>query len=75
MSSQDIQSALQNGKIDERIRALKSLILNIMHDEAFPRMLMTVFNFLVPIQNEHHSIKKVLLYYWEVIISLKDPSL
>lgn len=30
-------------------------------------MVMNVINNLVPIQEESHSLKKILLFYWEVI--------
>lgn len=65
-NSQDLQKQLETGKVDDKIKALKSLIICIIHDEGFPRMLMTIFNYLVPIQNESHAMKKILLYYWEV---------
>jgi vesicle coat complex subunit len=65
-NSQDLQKQLETGKIEEKIKALKTLIISIIHDESFPRMLMTIFNLLVPIQNESHALKKILLYYWEV---------
>lgn len=45
---------------------MKNLIIGIVNDEHFPRMLMSVFNHIVPLQNESHSLKKVLIYYWEV---------
>lgn len=64
---QELQKQLETGRIEEKIKALKSLIICIIHDEAFPRMLMTIFNYLVPIQNESHKMKKILLYYWEVL--------
>ena len=67
-NSQDLQKQLETGKMEEKIKALKSLIICIIHDEAFPRMLMTIFNYLVPIQNESHAMKKILLYYWEVFL-------
>ena len=65
-NSQELQRQLETGKMEDKIKALKSLIISIIHDEAYPRMLMTIFNYLVPIQNESHNLKKVLLYYWEV---------
>lgn len=32
---------------------------------------MTVINTLVPLQTDSHNIKKVLLYYWEIIEKVK----
>jgi coatomer subunit beta len=34
-------------------------------------MIMTVISYLIPIQTDNHSLKKVLLYYWEVIEKVK----
>lgn len=53
----------------EYIKALKSLVIQIIHDDSqtIPRMVMNVINNLVPLQEESHSLKKILLFYWEVI--------
>lgn len=76
MSQQEIQKALESTKIDDKIKvsylfiffkALKSLVIQIIHDEQFPRMIMSVINTLVPLQSESHQLKKILLFYWEVI--------
>ena len=67
LTNQEILKFLENGKFDEKIKALKKLIINILHDDSFPRMLMPVINYIVPIQNESHALKKILFYYWEVI--------
>lgn len=32
-----------------------------------PRMVMNVINSLVPLADETHALKKILLFYWEVI--------
>jgi hypothetical protein len=66
---QDLQKQIETGKLDDKIKALKSLIICIIHDDSYPRMLMTIFNNLVPIQGDSHALKKTLLYYWEVKIS------
>ena len=42
----------------------------MMNDVHFPRMLMVVFNHIVPIQNDSHTIKKILIFYWEVILNI-----
>lgn len=72
---QDLQKQIETGKLEEKIKALKSLIICIIHDEAYPRMLMTIFNNLLPIQGESHALKKALLYYWEVNTPPPLPSL
>lgn len=63
---------LQNGTIEEKIKALKQLIVCIIHDDYYPRMIMVVINTLVPLQTDNHNIKKVLLFYWEIIEKLNQ---
>mgnify|MGYP002621811388 CR=1 FL=1 len=65
-TAQEIQKALESGKMEDKIKALKNLIIALIHDDTFPKMMMTVINFVLPIQNDSHNLKKVLLYYWEV---------
>ena len=67
-TSQEIQKTLETSKsIDDKIAAIKSLVINLIHDDSFPPMMMTIINFVLPVQNESHNLKKVLLYYWEVL--------
>ena len=66
LSSQEIQKLLESSKADDKIKALKVLIIQLIHDDNFPRMIMPVINNILPFQNETHQLKKVLLYYWEV---------
>ncbi|CAD8103287.1 unnamed protein product [Paramecium primaurelia] len=67
MSQQEIAKAFDTGKFEDKLKALKSLVIQIIHDESFPRMVMNVINSLVPLSDETHSLKKILLFYWEVI--------
>lgn len=67
MSLQEIQNALEKGKMEEKLRALKCLIVQIIHDDTFPRLLMVIIKSLLPIQTDNHDIKKALLIYWEII--------
>jgi coatomer subunit beta len=46
---------------------MKTLILCILNNPNYPRMLMHVFNYVVPKQKESHALKKVLFYYWEIV--------
>jgi vesicle coat complex subunit len=62
----EIQKTLETGKYEDRIKALKQLITNIIHDDSYPRMVMTIFNFILPLQSQSHDLKKVLFFYWEV---------
>lgn len=59
---------LQSSNLKKVIKALKTLILCILHNPNYPRMLMHVFNYVIPKQKESHQLKKILLYYWEVTL-------
>jgi len=66
-TSQEIQKTLETSKsIDDKIAAIKNLIISLIHDESFPPMMLTIINYVLPVQNESHNLKKVLLYYWEI---------
>ncbi|KAL4477504.1 hypothetical protein ABPG74_002654 [Tetrahymena malaccensis] len=66
LTPQEIKTLLM-GKYDEKIKGLKSLIYAIIHDENFDKLTMTIITYLVPYQAENHDLKKILLYYWEII--------
>lgn len=70
ISFQEIQKTFETGKIDEKIIALKSLIISLIHDEGFPSLLMHVINFVLPNQTESHGLKKILFFYWEIVEKL-----
>ena len=68
-TAQEIQKTLETSKsIDDKIAAIKNLIINLIHDDSFPPMTLTIINYVLPVQNDSHNLKKVLLYYWEVLI-------
>jgi len=67
-TAQEIQKTLETSKsVEDKISAIKNLIISLIHDESFPPMMLTIINYVLPVQNESHNLKKVLLYYWEVI--------
>jgi hypothetical protein len=49
LTQQEIMAGLAGPKMEDRIKALKSLVIQTINDEAFPRMIMQVINTLVPI--------------------------
>ena len=63
--SQQISKLLEKGSTEEKMDALKTLILMIIHDETFPRMMMTVVQHCL--KEDNKDIKKLLLLYWEVL--------
>ncbi len=56
----------EKGSIRIKIEAVKRLIQNILNGEKqSPMMLMMVIRFVMPAQD--HTIKKLLLIFWEVV--------
>ena len=60
----ELKAMLEEGSLEQKIRALKQLILLLNNGEHLPQMLMTVIRFCMPLRD--HTIKKLLLVYWEV---------
>jgi len=67
--SSDLQNAFVKGSLEEKKKALKTLIKMVANDENYPRLLMPVLTNLQMIQD--HEVKKLLLLYWEVVEKLK----
>jgi coatomer subunit beta len=65
LNAQDIKALLQ-GKFEDKIKGMKSLVCNIINDDSFDKLTMTIITYVVPFQAEDHSLKKILLFYWEV---------
>lgn len=65
----DLQKLLEKGTLDQKIDAMKTLILMILQDENFPRMIMTVVQHVMRV--ESHEMKKLSLLYWEIVEKTK----
>jgi coatomer subunit beta len=63
--AQQVSRLLEKGSEEEKIDALKTLILMIMHDDTFPRMMMTVVQHCL--KEDSKEIKKLLVIYWEIL--------
>lgn len=61
----DVEAHLSKGSLEEKIDAMKTLILMILQDEHFPRMIMVVVQNCMRVDD--HEMKKLLMLYWEVI--------
>jgi coatomer subunit beta len=63
--SSEIQQAFVKGSLEEKKKALKTLIKMISNDDNYPRLLMPVLTNLQLLQD--HELKKLLFLYWEVV--------
>jgi coatomer subunit beta len=65
MSSKEIKDALEKGDMHARAEALKAVIRLHVNGEPQNHLIMTVIRYITPIDD--HLIKKLVLYFWEVI--------
>ncbi len=63
--SSEIQTAFVKGNLEEKKKALKTLIKLISNDDNYPRLLMPVLTNLQLLAD--HELKKLLFLYWEVV--------
>ncbi|KPA75235.1 putative coatomer beta subunit [Leptomonas pyrrhocoris] len=65
LSSKEIKDALEKGDMRARAEALKAVIRLHVNGEPQNHLIMTVIRYITPIDD--HLIKKLVLYFWEVI--------
>jgi coatomer subunit beta len=62
---QQVKQIFESGTDEEKIAALQKTITLIIAGEPLPQLLMHIIRFVMPSKN--HTIKKLLLIYWEVV--------
>ncbi|EPY32438.1 coatomer beta subunit [Strigomonas culicis] len=65
MTAKDIKEALEKGDTKARATALENMIRLHLNGESQNHMIMTVIKYITPV--EDHLIKKLVLYFWEVV--------
>jgi len=60
----ELKKQLENGQLEDKIEALKNVILLMMNGENLNSLLMTIIRFVMPIDDK--TIKKLLLLFWEI---------
>ena len=55
----------ENGDIPAKTAALKNVMYQMLNGEKMPSILMIIIRFVLPLQD--HTIKKLLLIFWEVV--------
>ncbi|GAM17731.1 hypothetical protein SAMD00019534_009060, partial [Acytostelium subglobosum LB1] len=61
----EFKQTFEHGAIEQKIDALKRVILYTINGEPIPQLLMPIILYVMP--SKDHYIKKLLLIYWEVI--------
>jgi hypothetical protein len=64
-SQAEVQADLESADIPRKVNAVKTCILMILNGEDMSKLLMTVIRFCITV--EDHEIKKLLMYFWEVV--------
>eukprot|EP00457_Paulinella_chromatophora_P001116 gb/GEZN01001118.1/.p1 GENE.gb/GEZN01001118.1/~~gb/GEZN01001118.1/.p1 ORF type:complete len:1003 (+),score=201.18 gb/GEZN01001118.1/:53-3061(+) len=70
VSESDLAKRLESKNDDDKIKALKELILATLQGENFPRLRMHVIKYCINTRNK--TLKKLLLNYWEVVEKRDD---
>ncbi|KAJ3044511.1 coatomer subunit beta [Rhizophlyctis rosea] len=63
-SVQDLRNQLETGKDEQKIEAMKKILLLMLNGDPLPQLLMHVIRFVLPHKNK--TLKKLLLVYWEI---------
>ena len=63
-SVQDLRMQLENGKDEQKIEAMKTILTIMLNGDPLNQLLMHVIRFVMPSKNK--ALKKLLLIYWEV---------
>ncbi|EGC35086.1 hypothetical protein DICPUDRAFT_47895 [Dictyostelium purpureum] len=61
----EFKQNFEHGTIEQKIETLKKVILYTINGEPIPQLLMPIILYVMP--SNDHTIKKLLLIYWEVI--------
>lgn len=62
---EEICKDLESPEVATKIKALKQAIIGLLAGESMPRVLMTVIRFCIT--QDDHTIKKLLMLYWEIV--------
>src|SRR5271163_402579 len=61
----ELKTALENGTDEQKVDALKKVVMFTLNGEQLNQVLMPIIRFVTP--SRDHTIKKLLLLYWEVV--------
>lgn len=69
-SINDFKALLEKGKDEQKIDAMKKILITILNGDSMPDLLMHIIRFVMPSKNK--ELKKLLYFYWEVCPKLDD---
>jgi len=60
----EIRKNLENKDDKIKIQAMEELLMGMLNGENYPKILMSVIKYTI--HSENHTIKKLVLLYWEI---------
>lgn len=63
-SINDFRTILEKGKDENKVDAMKRILITILNGDPMPDLLMHIIRFIMPSKNK--ELKKLLYFYWEV---------
>ena len=67
---EEIRKKLETGNVEQKIDAMKQIIVATVNGERYPQLLMVIIRFVMP--ESDHYLKKLLFAYWECVEKV-DP--
>ena len=71
-TKKEILDGISSKKVEDKVKYLNFLIINILNDPYYDQMIMIVLNHILPHQSKDRKLKKQLLIYWEIIQKTKQ---
>ncbi|EDQ86533.1 uncharacterized protein MONBRDRAFT_38413 [Monosiga brevicollis MX1] len=64
-SEQELRKQLESSRVEDKVEALKVAIQLLLNGEKLPSLLVPVIRYVMPCDD--HTVKKLLLIFWEVV--------
>ncbi|CAB4255039.1 similar to Saccharomyces cerevisiae YDR238C SEC26 Essential beta-coat protein of the COPI coatomer, involved in ER-to-Golgi protein trafficking and maintenance of normal ER morphology [Maudiozyma barnettii] len=66
----ELQKALEKGSEDEKVAAMKHILVMMLDGNPLPELLMHIIRFVMPSKNK--KLKKLLYFYWEIVPKMDE---
>ena len=66
----ELQKALEKGTEDEKVAAMKHILVMMLDGNPLPELLMHIIRFVMPSKNK--KLKKLLYFYWEIVPKMDE---
>ncbi|KAG5362800.1 Coatomer subunit beta [Yarrowia sp. B02] len=69
LSVRDFQNLLEKGRDDDKVDAMRQILVAMLNGDPMPQLLMQIIRFVMPSKNK--QLKKLLHFYWEICPKLQ----